>query len=86
MQIQFERHNLAIVSTNTFGYRIFHLTESIELESKVEGQKLDYRYPFCDVFIMQPKKNKCFIKEKQGKSLWPNEWYYLKDIEASEMK
>ena len=75
-----------MVSTNTFGYRLFHLSESQGLVSKVEGQKLDYRYPFCDIFIMQAKKSKCFIKQKQGKSLWPNEWYYVKDIEAITLK
>ena len=44
-------HDIRMVDTS-FGYRLYHATESVQLET-VYG---DHRYPFCDIFIMSPNK------------------------------
>ena len=32
---------------------------------------------------METVKNKVYIKEKNGRRVWPKEWYYVKDINSS---
>ena len=38
------------------------------------------QYPFCDIFVMKTHKNKCFLRERIGRTLWPKEQYQLCDI------
>ena len=61
----FEKHGLKLIVNKTFGYRIFHETESMELKDRVFTEDA-HRYPFCDIFIMTIKKNKILIKEKNA--------------------
>jgi len=44
-----------LCQSNSYVWKIFHLTDSISIEN------VEYRYPFCDVFIMKrhKKKYKC---------------------------
>ena len=44
--IQDVEYDIHMVET-LFGYRLFHKTDSAELEHR------DHRYPFCDIFIMK---------------------------------
>ena len=57
--------------------------DSDQLEN---SELLNYRYPFCDIFIMKPYKKKCYIKERIGKTLWPQEVYKLCDIARPKLK
>ena len=69
---------ICTVPANTFGYRIYHMFDSEELEN---SDLLNYRYPFCDIFVMKIHKKKCFIRERIGRTLWPKEKYQICDIE-----
>merc|ERR1712126_223948 len=71
-------HEIKMVET-LFGYRLFHTRNSDELERR------DYRYPFCDIFIMMPNSGKksgrfCDIRTAAARSVWPKEKYKMTDI------
>merc|ERR1712226_1475936 len=72
------QHDIKMVET-MFGYRLFHQTNSDELH------RGDYRYPFCDVFIMKQKCDKtsvrfCEHRTAAARSIWPKETYKMADI------
>ena len=73
-----------ICEAESFGYRIFHESNS----DPIENELLKYRYPFCDVYVMakNKKKTKCFIAAAAGRVLWPEEYYFVKDIEKLERR
>lgn len=71
-----------LVEAPSFGYRTFHKSDSERLPSEFQN----YRYPFCDIFVMKRTYTKCFIANRCGRTLWPNEFYYNKDIENMELK
>lgn len=71
-----------LVEAPSFGYRTFHKSDSERLPSEFQN----YRYPFCDIFVMKRTYTKCFIANRCGRTLWPNEFYYNKDIENMEQK
>ena len=49
------RLGLVLKEAATFGYRVFHQGEESE---PLPGQELvDYRYPFCDVFLMAKSRS-----------------------------
>ena len=77
-----QTYNLKVQEANSFGYRIFHQIESNALP---KDELLNYRYPFCDVFIMTKEKNKYRLKFRIGRVLWPQEFYLVKDVEMSTM-
>ena len=72
---RFEALGLRITESNTFGFRIFHESESAPLD---EG--LDHRYPFCDIFLMHQQGKKFVLSRRIARTLWPNESYNIKDI------
>ena len=81
----FADNYLIIREHSTFGYRIFSSLHSVpidELRKDVPG--LDYRYPFCDIFLMQRENSKYVLTRPSAKILWPNEWYNVRDIESCE--
>lgn len=78
-----DRHSIVICPANTFGYRIFHSWNSDQMPND-ENRLLNYRYPFCDVFIMsteckRKKKSYC-LKYRIGRVLWPQETYAADDV------
>lgn len=72
------RYSICTVPANTFGYRLYHMHDSDELG---QSDLLNYRYPFCDIFVMKIHRKKCFIRERIGRTLWPKEKYRICDIE-----
>ncbi|XP_065657584.1 uncharacterized protein RP689 [Hydra vulgaris] len=78
-------NNLVIREHHTFGYRIYSSIESVPIdEQRKDVPGLDYRYPFCDIFIMQKIKSRYELSRSSAKSLWPNEWYNESDINSCE--
>ena len=65
-----------IVKVATFGYRIFHRTNSDKLMGHV-----DHRYPFCDIFVMRRRALISDLRCGAARVLWPEEWYDNKDID-----
>ena len=61
----------ALEKSNSYVWKIFHQTDSEEIEDKV----VNYRYPFCDVFVMKWQKNKYVRRDRAGQSIWSNEFY-----------
>ena len=51
---KFEAAGCSIVQSNSYVWKVFHKKNS----SEISGKCVDYRYPFCDVFIMTKKKSK----------------------------
>ena len=78
-----DRYSICTVPANTFGYRLYHMHDSDELG---QSDLLNYRYPFCDIFVMKIHRKKCFIRERIGRTLWPKEKYRICDIEKPEPK
>eukprot|EP00095_Tigriopus_kingsejongensis_P002653 maker-scaffold439_size171548-snap-gene-0.20 protein:Tk02653 transcript:maker-scaffold439_size171548-snap-gene-0.20-mRNA-1 annotation:"PREDICTED: uncharacterized protein RT0683-like" len=76
-------YGLEIREAGTFGFRVFHGSNSQELP---QCELLNYRYPFCDIFIMSAKKNKYVLKYKIAQVLWPAEWYFIKDVNNCHVK
>ena len=77
---QFEEEGYGVEKSNSYVWKIFHKSESDEIEERV----VDYRYPFYDVFVMKWVKNKYVIKDKAGQNAWRNEFYsdeQIKNIE-----
>ena len=68
--------------SNSYAWKIFHRTESDEIEERV----VNYRYPFCDVFVMKWQKNKYVIKDKAGQNAWRNEFYSNEQIKNIEYR
>ena len=81
-----DRYSICTVSANTFGYRMYHMYDSEVLDHQQSDLLLNYRYPFCDIFVMKIHKKKCFIRERIGRTLWPKEKYRICDIEKPELK
>jgi lipopolysaccharide cholinephosphotransferase len=71
-----------IIEVPTFGYRVYHRTESESLRSEYQ----QHRYPFCDIFIMKRKAMISFIAAGSGRSLWPEEYYHNKDLDKMEKR
>lgn len=67
---------VTVQPANCVGYRLFHQLESEE----IEDQLVNYKYPFCDLFVMKINKNKVEIADVSGKVIWPNETYQVKNI------
>lgn len=75
-------YGLELREASTFGFRIFHESKSEELPN---CSLLNYRYPFCDIFVMTQHKNKYELSQRIARVLWPNEWYNVKDVEQANM-
>ena len=54
LTFKFEAAGCSIVQSNSYVWKVFHKKNS----SEITGKCVDYRYPFCDVFIMTKKKSK----------------------------
>ena len=76
----FASKGYSLVEAQLFGYRIFHESNSLPMQDNL----LNYRYPFCDVFVMKKRKSKCFIATGSGRVLWPEEYYYITDLDNME--
>lgn len=66
-----------LVEQPTFGYRVYHKTDSDNLP----GEFINHRYPFCDLFVMKRRARVCVISSACGRTLWPEEYYHNKDID-----
>jgi hypothetical protein len=72
-------YQINVVPANSIGWRIFH---SIDSEELVRSELINYRYPFCDVFVMSKhRKNRfCHIADRTGRTIWPKETYRLNQV------
>ena len=59
-----DRYSICTVSANTFGYRMYHMYDSEVLDHQQSDLLLNYRYPFCDIFVMKIHK-KIFLNTIQ---------------------
>lgn len=66
-----------LIVVEGFGYRVFHRTDSEMLPSEHQI----HRYPFGDIFVMKRKAEICYIVSVCGRTLYPEEYYYNKDID-----
>lgn len=71
-----------IMEVPTFGYRVFHRFESESLQTR----QSKHRYPFCDIFVMKRKAYVSYIAAGAGRVLWPEEYYYNKDLDKMEKR
>jgi len=78
----FAEHGCGLEKSNSYVWKIFHLTDSEEIEDRV----VNYRYPFCDVFVMKWQKNKYLLRDKAGQSAWSNEFYTQEQINSIEYR
>ena len=78
----FAEHGCALEKSNSYVWKIFHQTDSEEIEDRV----VNYRYPFCDVFVMKWQKNKYVLRDKAGQSTWSNEFYTREQINNIEFR
>ena len=66
-----------IVQSSSCVWKIYHETES----SEVEERNVQYRYPFCDIFVMKKRGSRLVLGDKAGECAWPGEWYSVQQIE-----
>ena len=52
----------------------------------IEDRTVDYRYPYCDVFVMKWLKNKYVLRDKAGQNAWSNEFYSKDQVENIEYR
>ncbi|XP_028400190.1 uncharacterized protein LOC114523462 [Dendronephthya gigantea] len=72
-----------LIEVPIFGYRVFHKFDSESLP----GEYHNHRYPFCDIFVMKRQRQLIsVIANGCGRSLWPEEYYYNKDIDNIQPK
>ena len=79
-------NGLVVWKAHHFGYRIYHQSESVPMTGDSSIIGLEYHYPFCDIFLMSTKKNKYILAYKSARVLYPDEWYYVKDIESCSLQ
>jgi len=71
---QFKSLGYIIMPVENVGYRIFNESNSIDI-----GEK--YKYPFCDIWIMDSKTNKyCYPVFSWARSLYSAEVYLNENI------
>ena len=72
-----EEEGLKIVQSSSFVWKIFDKVES----SAIEERNVEYRHPFCDIFIMKKQRGKFVLRDKAGEALWPQETYLAEEVE-----
>ena len=68
---------MKIVQSSSCVWKIFHQVES----SALEERNVQYRHPFCDIFIMKKQRGRFVLSDKAGQALWPQEFYWAEDVE-----
>jgi GR25 family glycosyltransferase involved in LPS biosynthesis/phosphorylcholine metabolism protein LicD len=58
-----------------FGYKICYANRPL-----VKGEK--YSFPNLDVFTYRKYNGKYICSERQARETWPNEWYYVEEIDT----
>jgi len=69
----------------SYSWKVSHLIESEEVRTKT-GRVENYRFPFCDVFIMRRRKNRWELRNKEGRSAWPEEWYSMHQVDKIQLR
>ena len=72
---------MKIVQSSSYVWKIFHQVES----STIEGRNVEYRHPFCDIFIMKKRRGRLVLRDKAGEALWPQENYPAEDVEQLQL-
>ena len=73
-----EEEGLKIVQSSACVWKIFHQVES----SAIEERSVQYRHPFCDIFIMRKQRGKFVLGDKASQALWPGEFYSDQEVEG----
>ena len=75
--------NDIVLKESFSGYCLYHRTESVPSYNPVDSDMLDYRLPFCDVFVMHENSELGRYELRNGRSrtLWKNEWYLKSSVE-----
>ena len=69
------------------GYRIWHKSESEFIEGPTKAY--DFRYPFCDLYIMRldpTNSSRIEIRNGRSRTFWTNEWYMVDEIEPRQLR
>ena len=82
LKLMLVENDCEIIEVPTFGYRVYHRTES----EKLPSEHHQHRYPFCDIFVMKRKARISSIATGSGKDLWPEEYYHNKDLDTMEKR
>ena len=72
-----EEEGLKIVQSSSSVWKIFDQVDS----SAVEERNVEYRHPFCDIFIMKKKRGRFVLRDQAGLALWPEENYSAEEVE-----
>jgi len=73
-----------VAKAKDYSWKVWLDDQSEEVTS-ANGRTADYRFPFCDIFIMSKKKGRYEVRGKQGRSAWPEEWYSLQQVEKAKL-
>jgi len=73
-----------VARAKDYSWKVWLEDQSDEVVS-ASGKIANYRFPFCDIFIMCKKKGRYEVRGKDGKSAWPEEWYSLHQVEATNL-
>lgn len=75
----FEKHDLKLQEAFS-GYCLYHKFESESSYNPVGNELLDYRLPFCDIFIMREQNDRVELRNAASRILWKNEWFTNSDL------
>jgi len=79
---ELEGAGCGIVQSNSYLWKIFHLTDSEE----VRGRRVQYRYPAADLFIMNRHRGGYQLADKAGRAAWPAEQYTVEQVAGLEYR
>jgi len=79
---ELEGAGCGIVQSNSYLWKIFHLTDSEE----VRGRRVQYRYPAADLFIMNRHRGGYQLADKAGRAAWPAEQYSVEQVAGVEYR
>ena len=68
---------MKIVQSSSGVWKIFHQEESCAIEER----NVEYRHPFCDIFIMKKQRGNFVLRDKACQALWPQEFYSAEEVE-----
>ena len=63
LQSFLKNESLELVQTNSYVWKLFDL----KVSNVIEDRDVNYRYPFCDIFVMRKHKQRyIFISQELG--------------------
>lgn len=79
-----EAEHLCLVKNQSYSWRIFHQWDSEPIKSALLGK--GHRFPFCDVFVMRPRRGTWEVRDEEGRNAWPDESYSCQQVDLLEMR